>query len=564
LSRHGRHDGHQDATRQGPFGGEQSREGPGRHAGEADEPTTVMRFGSGVFDGPPPDRRHPEESRAIRDRHASQEATQQWHAPREFADDPGDDVYDGGYSYAARDRGTERYHDPDAYDTDTFPAYVPDSDDTGDPPPRDVEERAADVATATSAGGSAVASRGRTGRTKAAPKSVPAATNTTPSAGAKRKRRGRIVGVLAAVVMLAVFAGGGYFAYQRYFYELPDFDGPAGPVAIVEVHSGDTAAQIAGELTAKGVVASADGFYNAAVQNPGMNAMHPGFYAVPTNLPAVDAVAELVDPDNRVGALVVSEGRQLHDISDVNTGAVRKGIFTLISEASCYDDAGTTHCITYDELAQAAAGPDLDALGVPDWARDAVSTVPDPGRQLEGLIAAGSWNFDPSASATEVLNTLVTGSSARYTDTGITAAAQKVGLTPYELLVAASLVEREALPPDFTRVARVILNRLAIGQMLQFDSTVNYALDETELATTDEDRARVTPWNTYASPGLPATPISSPSIGALESVENPEPGSWLYFVTIDDRGTTLFADTYEEHLVNTELALANGILNSGR
>ncbi len=43
-----------------------------------------------------------------------------------------------------------------------------------------------------------------------------------------------------------------------------------------------------------------------------------------------------------------------------------------------------------------------------------------------------------------------------------------------------------------------------------------------------------------------------------------EPGEWIYFVTIDDKGTTLFANSYEEHLQNTELALASGILDSGR
>ncbi len=155
-------------------------------------------------------------------------------------------------------------------------------------------------------------------------------------------------------------------------------------------------------------------------------------------------------------------------------------------------------------------------------------------------------------------------SSASYEKTGILTAGNQVGLTPYKMLVAASLVEREAMPDDFSKVARVILNRLAVNQALQFDSTVNYALDTTELATTDADRAQVTPWNTYASPGLPATPISSPSIGALQAVEQPAPGDWIYFVTVDSKGTTLFTKSYDEHLANIDQALNNGILNSGR
>ncbi|MGX6512371.1 endolytic transglycosylase MltG [Rhodococcus sp. SJ-2] len=501
----------------------QNRPADGRHPD--DDPTNILHFDEGVFDGPPPHRQAGFEDERGGARH--------------------DDEYVGGYSYAQRREddyydGAE-YDEPGVFDRTETIAAIPVHDDM-DADSWDDE--------------------------RAAPAVVGATTEqrAESSASAKRRRRGKVVGSLAAVLLLIVVVGGGYFAYDRFMGPglPPDFAGPPGPVAIVQVHAGETATEISSEVADKGVTASAGAFYNAAVQNAGMNAVHPGFYAIPTNISGVDAVTAFVSPESRVGALVISEGRQLHDIRDVNTGAVRKGIYTLIAEASCYDDAGVTQCLTYEELVAAGASADLDALGVPAWARDAVAQVPDRERQLEGLIAAGSWDFDPSAEPGEVLRTLVTGSAARYDETGISAAAPKVGLTPYELLVAASLVEREAMPDDFARVARVILNRLEIDQMLQFDSTVNYALDETELATTDADRARVTPWNTYASVGLPATPISSPSIGALQAVENPEPGEWTYFVTIDDQGTTLFADTYEEHLVNTQLALESGILDSGR
>ncbi|MFD6896306.1 endolytic transglycosylase MltG [Rhodococcus sp. NPDC060086] len=510
----------------------QARSARGRHPD--DDPTNVLHFEEGVFDGPPPQEPRAEDG------------------PRQPSSD---DEYVGGYSYAQRrkDDYSDGHYDGAGYDgagygesgvfdrTETI-AAVP-ADDEADDQSWDDDERAAPAAV-----GATAAQRAET------------------TASSKRRKRGKVVGSLAAVLLLIVVVGGGYFAYDRFLGPglPPDFTGPAGPVAIVQVNSGETATEIGREAADKGVVASADAFYNAAVQNAGMNAVHPGFYAIPTNVSGVDAVSALVAPESRVGALVVSEGRQLHDIRDVNTGAVRKGIYTLIAESSCYDDVGATQCLTYEELAAAGATTDLDALGVPVWARDAVAQVPDRERQLEGLIAAGSWDFDPSAEPVEVLRTLVTGSAARYDETGIVEAAPTVGLTPYEMLVAASLVEREALPDDFARVARVILNRLEIDQMLQFDSTVNYALDETELATTDADRARVTPWNTYASVGLPATPISSPSIGALQAVENPETGDWTYFVTIDDQGTTLFADTYDEHLVNTRLALESGILDSGR
>ena len=137
-------------------------------------------------------------------------------------------------------------------------------------------------------------------------------------------------------------------------------------------------------------------------------------------------------------------------------------------------------------------------------------------------------------------------------------------MSPYELLIAASLVEREAPAGEFDKVARVILNRLDAPMRLEFDSTVNYGLPSVEVATTDEDRARVTPWNTYAKDGLPETPIASPSIEAIEAMENPAEGNWLFFVTVDKDGTTVFNDTFEQHMADTVRAIESGVLDSQR
>ena len=140
-----------------------------------------------------------------------------------------------------------------------------------------------------------------------------------------------------------------------------------------------------------------------------------------------------------------------------------------------------------------------------------------------------------------------------------------MNISPYEVLIVGSLVQKEAQPADFAKVARVIYNRLASDyDRLEFDSTVNYPLDRQEVATTDKDRETKTPWNTYAMPGLPATPICSPGDEALAAAERPEPGDWLYFVTVDTDGTTLFTADYQEHLANRDLALSSGVLDSGR
>jgi UPF0755 protein len=142
--------------------------------------------------------------------------------------------------------------------------------------------------------------------------------------------------------------------------------------------------------------------------------------------------------------------------------------------------------------------------------------------------------------------------------------ARSLNLSPYDILVVASLVQQEANVSDFAKVAQVISNRLHEHRKLEFDSTVNYPLDRREVATTDVDRAQRTPWNTYMAEGLPATAICSPGVDALRAAEHPAPGDWLYFVTIDAQGTTLFTRDYQQHLANIELAKRNGVLDSAR
>ena len=283
-----------------------------------------------------------------------------------------------------------------------------------------------------------------------------------------------------------------------------------------------------------------------------------------TEIPAADAVERLADPANRVGRLVIPEGRQLDDVRDVKTNAVTDGILTLISDASCVDLDGERRCVSVDDLRNAAAALPPEALAVPQWAVAPVLAMGPDHRRLEGLIAPGTWNVDPSAQPRDMLGALIAAGSELYEQNGLLNTATSLNMTPYQVLTVASLVQRESTPEDFAKVARVIYNRLAEQRTLEFDSTVNYALDRIEVATTDGDRSQETPWNTYLRPGLPATPICSPGLPALAAAEAPAPGDWLYFVTIDMQGTTLFTREYEQHLANIELARRNGVLDSAR
>ncbi len=381
-----------------------------------------------------------------------------------------------------------------------------------------------------------------------------------------RKRRrfaGRAAaGLLVVVVVAAVFLGSKL--WHTMFGSGDDYTGTGKRDVVIQIEAGDSTTAVGETLHNQGVVATVRAFVNAAHGNSAISSIQPGYYRMRTEIPAASAVAWLIDPHNRVGKLVIPEGRQLDDTADMKTNVVTPGILTLISRATCVDLDGNRRCVSLADLGTAAEKSTPAALSVPAWASEPVTELGADHRRIEGLIAPGTFNVDPSASAESILANLISAGVVEYMQSGLVDTARSMNLSPYDILVVASLVQQEASSQDFPKVAQVIYNRLHNRHTLEFDSTVNYPLDRREVATSDADRAQRTPWNTYVAPGLPATAICSPGIDALRAAEHPEPGDWLYFVTIDAQGTTLFTKDYKQHLTNIELAKRNGVLDSVR
>lgn len=131
---------------------------------------------------------------------------------------------------------------------------------------------------------------------------------------------------------------------------------------------------------------------------------------------------------------------------------------------------------------------------------------------------------------------------------GLEEGAQRLGLTPYQVLIVASLIEEEArAPEDRPKIARVIYNRLAVNEPLGIDATVVYALGgDRELSGSDLQVD--SPYNTRRYAGLPPGPIASPGRASLEAALNPEDGDWFYYVLTEENGpgTHTFAVTADE------------------
>lgn len=388
------------------------------------------------------------------------------------------------------------------------------------------------------------------------------------AAAKRRKRRRRHT--LIALVTLAVLAAGvvvGLSVWRKDVTAVADFPGSGDSETVVRVGSGDSLTDIADTLAADKVVASAESFVTAATDVAAMRSVKTGFYKVRQHASAAAAVGAITDPAAAVGKLRLIPGRQLADVStksaasgDKQGGAVTPGYISAITQAACVPLNGIRKCFTADDLWKVAETADpVSALGVPSWAAPGASGAPDARRRLEGTLVPGDYNVPPTADPLEALQSVISASAATWNTTGVVAEAKTLGVTPYQLAVVASLVEREGNRADMPKVARVTFNRLAAHMRLQFDSTVNYSLDRAQISTTAAERAHASPYNTYAVAGLPPTPISSPGPDAIDAALHPDDGNWLYFVKIDLKGNSCFSETLEQHNKCVAQARANGV-----
>lgn len=354
---------------------------------------------------------------------------------------------------------------------------------------------------------------------------------------AGRRRRGVGLAVLTLAVLLLVggVVGGAMVLFASMF-STPDFDGPGAGEVVVRVREGDSGTRIGSELATLGVVAGVKAFIEASDEEDRIRSVQPGYYQLRMRMSARAAVASLLDPASRVGQLEIRGGVQLDD-TRAPDGTVAPGVLSLISKATCATYDGAPRCLSVDELRRAMVETEPAALGVPPWALRDVGRA-EPARRLEGLLVPGRYDVEPGTPAVEVLRGLVETSAARLEATGLVAGAQGVGMTPYEVLVLSSLVEKEGITSDMPKVARVIYNRLGVGQRLELDSMVNYPLDLQALRTSPQDRARQGPYNSYVNTGLPPTPIAAPGREAIAAALRPEPGPWLFFVRCQTDGTS--------------------------
>lgn len=203
--------------------------------------------------------------------------------------------------------------------------------------------------------------------------------------------------------------------------------------------------------------------------------------------------------------------------------------------------------------------------------------LPAASGSLEGLVFPDTYQVSNGESERQVLVRMAGLMNRVGRQEGLDDPLKRGGLTPYQILIVASLIEREArFDIDRPKIARVIFNRLALGMPLEIDASLRYQQDPK--LSFAQLKAIDSPYNTYLHRGLPPTPIASPGRASIRAALNPSvdpspgdplckglpagaPCQYLFYVISDKAGHHVFAATLAQHEANVDLARRAGLLS---
>jgi uncharacterized YceG family protein len=177
-------------------------------------------------------------------------------------------------------------------------------------------------------------------------------------------------------------------------------------------------------------------------------------------------------------------------------------------------------------------------------------------RKLEGFLFPATYDFLRGTTSRQLVEDQLAAFHQNWAKVNLSYARKK-NLTPYDVLIIASLVEKEALAPDERpKIARVIYNRLHAHMNLGIDATTRYGLHVPGTKSlTQSELASSNPYNTRNPNilGLPPTPIANPGLASMQAAARPAAGDWLYFVRKRDRVHHYFTDNYNDFINHERL-----------
>ena len=371
--------------------------------------------------------------------------------------------------------------------------------------------------------------------------------------GQRRSVKWLIWTSMALVVVATLVAG----AVGWWYLGKINPEGAPGDVVSFTVNEGDDVESIALRLAGEGLV-SDPGIFEWYVEREGGLELIPGYYEIRPNDHMGNVLGRLRTPPGQTYTKVTfPEG------------------FTSSKMAERLDTSVPR--LTADGFMQAATDATIRS-----------SFQPLGVTSLEGMLFPDTYQVSNAESEGQVIERMIALMERVAEQEDIVNRSRALGVKPYEALIVASMIEREAkVPEDRAKISRVIYNRLGLSALnpdnpipLQVDATVLYGRDQAGLdpgLSFSELRQIDGPYNTYLRSGLPPTPIAAPGRASIQAALNPAPNppagdpicaeladptscAYLYYVIADEEGRHVFASELWQHERNIELARQAGVL----
>jgi UPF0755 protein len=344
-------------------------------------------------------------------------------------------------------------------------------------------------------------------------------------AGRRDRPRRTSLLILFIAFLLVVGAAVAAASYYQGCQRVPD--GPAKDVAFT-VPSGATADQVVGALNEAGLIKCGGFVGNLMVRGTGKaSQIRAGTYALTTGM-TLDEIIHVLTTAPKVvptANVLIPPGYRLTQIAERmhETLGISRKAFMDAAESGTYS--------------------------LPPYLPQGSSTV-------EGFLWPETYRFAKRGTTPDDVITRLLQQFQTDTADLPWSNAETLGVTPYQIVVIASMIEKEAtLDADRPKVAAVIYNRLAKGMTLGIDATVGYIDPDPSNGLTSSDLAIDSPYNTRLNPGLPPTPIASPGIASLKAALEPADVDYLYYVACGNQGASRFSTTYAQFLHDKAVCL---------
>jgi UPF0755 protein len=308
-------------------------------------------------------------------------------------------------------------------------------------------------------------------------------------------------------------------------------------VVEVEIREGATPGEIVDRLAEVGVVADAETLRTLMLFTGAAPHFQAGRYRFGVHMPPSEVIRMLREGPPRIERITFRAGLRVEEIGEI---LEEVGYFTA-----------------EEWMAAVAAAEPREFMG-----EDA---------DFLGFLMPNTYEINDETTVESLLEEMLDRFEELVTPELVALAAAQ-GWSLYEVIILASVVEREAVhPEEKPEVAAVFRNRVDIGMALQADPTVQFAItlgaggpDNVaeygwwKRGLTVDDLAVDSPYNTYRYPGMIPGPIANPDIDSIRATISPAPVGYFYFVASPAcDGRHLFAQTLDEHNRNVELFRAS-------